>query len=76
MMPHRLALAKRELRSFMADTRSLHGRQHPAETCALAKVREALALVEEAELYMATKLKPPTQQENAYELERRSYRSD
>lgn len=49
----RLKIAKRELRSFMSDIRDCRGCS-PEEVVALALVREALALLEQAELKMAT----------------------
>lgn len=48
----RLTIARQQLKSFMSDTQDLRAAQ-PNEVCALAKVREALALIQEAELYMA-----------------------
>jgi hypothetical protein len=51
----RLNIAKRELRSFMSDVLALRGAQ-PHQVSACAKVREALALIQEAELHMASSL--------------------
>ena len=48
----RLNIAKVQLRSFMSDTIHLRAVQ-PNEVAACAKVREALALLSEAELLMA-----------------------
>ena len=48
----RLNIAKVQLRSFMSDTIHLRAAQ-PNEVAACAKVREALALLTEAELLMA-----------------------
>ena len=48
----RLNIAKVQLRSFMSDTIHLRAAQ-PNEVAACAKVREALALITEAELLMA-----------------------
>lgn len=46
----RLKEAQRQLKSWMTDMQAFRGCQ-PNEVVALAKVREALALIEEAELY-------------------------
>jgi hypothetical protein len=49
----RLKLAKRQLRSFMHDIMVQHGAKPPYnEVVALAKIKEALALIEEADFCM------------------------
>ncbi|HEY6022064.1 MAG TPA: hypothetical protein VIY48_20005 [Candidatus Paceibacterota bacterium] len=51
----RLKIAKQQLRSFMADIRDLNGHQMPGDVAALARLREAIALIDEVELATANR---------------------
>lgn len=48
----RIKVAQRQIKSWMSDVRDFRGVQ-PNEVTALAKAREALALLQEVELHMA-----------------------